>query len=234
MPEGPIAPPPYNVPLMASRSTFPIAAKLGLLALGVAVVGVLLALAVRPTAVPKRFGIVEPGKIYRSGEMTPAALEWAHKKFGIRTVVDLGAYPLGSADERREQLTAEALGITRYRLPLEGDATGNPNYYVQALRVLSDASKHPVLIHCNAGAQRTGCAVLLYRRIIQGKDFYRAFEETGDYDHDLYDNPRLLLTVAEWGYQIGEAYRENKDVPGVASVPALAPMSSDVGPSQSR
>ncbi|MCC6428600.1 MAG: tyrosine-protein phosphatase [Phycisphaerales bacterium] len=174
---------------------------------------------------PKNFGIVDEGKIYRSGELTPAALGRVASQYHIRTIVDLGAYEPGSAEEARMQRTADALGLTRYVLRLEGDATGNPNNYVHALKLMNDPGKQPVLVHCSAGAQRTGCLVMLHRHIVQGRPYGEVFHEAIRHRHEAADNPYLLLMLAEWSEKIAEAYRTGSQIPGVEPIPAPTPTS---------
>ena len=103
--------------------------------------------------------------------------------------------------------TAAALGMERYVFRMEGDGTGNPNAYVQALRVITDPTKQPVLVHCAAGAQRTSGCVILYRNLIEGVDFDRAYEESKGHRHDPAKNPRLRPFLKTWVEQINRAYR---------------------------
>ena len=150
----------------ARRPRRPLAIALIALAVGLGGFGVWDA-AIKPHVIPKRFGVVDEGKIYRSGRLTPATLAKVVREREIRTIIDLGADPVGSPADARMQRAAEALGVTRYRMNLEGDATGNPNYYVWALRLMNDPANQPVLVHCGAGTQRTGCVVWLHREINQ-------------------------------------------------------------------
>lgn len=170
--------------------------------------------AVAPNLFPRNFGVVEEGKIYRSGRLTPAALERVYHKYGLKTIIDFGANEPDSEKERREQRTADALGIKRHVLRLEGDGTGNPNNYVQMLRLINDPANQPVLVHCSAGTQRTGCAVVLYRHIVQHQPVREAFVESQRYDHRWDDNPWMMVMVAEYGDEIAKAFREGGWIPG--------------------
>lgn len=163
---------------------------------------------------PDNFGVVKAGVLYRSADLTPAATKKVHEEYGIRTIIDLGAFHVGSAGERVASETAEALGIQRYIFRLEGDGTGNPNAYVQAMRVINDPANQPVLVHCAAGAQRTSGCVILYRNLMQGVEFDRAYNEASDYRHDARKNPRLRAFLKAWTDQINRAYREDGLVEG--------------------
>lgn len=170
---------------------------------------------VRPNLFPKNFGVVEPGRLYRSGALTPAATRLVHERHKIKTIVDLGAYDKDPAGERVAQRTAEALGIRRFAFRLEGDGTGNPNMYVEALRIITDPANAPVLVHCAAGAQRTGGCVVLYRTIEQGVSLDEAYGETDEYGHSPRDNPKLKPYLDEWAARIAESVRTGRPIPGV-------------------
>lgn len=160
---------------------------------------------------PKRWGVVQEGAIYRSGEPLPRATRRVEKETGVKTIIDLGAHTPGTEEEATAQATAAELGMTRYRFGLIGDATGDPNDYVTALRIMNDPANQPVWVHCAAGSERTGCLVALHRVIVDGWDIDRAYDETYQYDHD--DNPHLRPMLEKWLPQIEEAYRTGGTIP---------------------
>lgn len=187
--------------------------------------------AIVPNIEARRFGVVEPGKVYRSGKITPSALQRLHRDHGIRTIIDLGTYEPGSPEEAREQRTADLLGVTRYRFNLEGDATGDPNDYVEALRLMSDPTLQPVLVHCGAGTERTGCAIVLYRTIVQGRSIQSAYDEAKRFDQDPGKNEWVFRMLLEWAPKIEEAYRGGGPVPGTAPRPEPEPVARiEAGP----
>lgn len=136
------------------------------------------------------------GKIYRSGRLDPVSLGCVVEKVGIRTVVDLGAFVDGSAEDIAIKEAIEKFGLIRHVFRLRGTGGGDPQQYINALRVLKDASAHPVLVHCAAGAQRTGVCVLLYRHIFEGVAVREAYRETIECGHPA-SEWRLLAYVAE-------------------------------------
>lgn len=180
---------------------------------------------VRPQIVPKNFGVVEEGTVYRSGELTPAATRRVVRERGIKTIIDLGAYSDSDFEERIAARTAAALGAERRVFRLEGDGTGNPNAYVEALRIITDPAKQPVLVHCSAGSQRTSACVLLYREIVQGRPFAQEMDEAYAHGHDPARNTRLRPYLEQWREKIAAAYRSGGLIDGQprAEVEALVP-----------
>ena len=121
--------------------------------------------------IPKRFGVVEPGQIYRCGRLHRALLEKTLKKYDIARIVDLtGGYPKDQ-DLEAEVRAAESLGIKRIELFLQGNGTGDIRQYAEAIAFIHGAVRDnkPVLVHCAAGAQRTGGVIAAYRMLVQQK-----------------------------------------------------------------
>ena len=157
---------------------------------------------IRDNLIPRNFGIVTEGHIYRSGRLTPATMEKIVTANKIKLIVDLGAYEENSPKDVLERRTAEALGAKRVRFALSGDATGNPKDYVETLKLMADPANHPMLVHCAAGAQRTSAAVMLYRKAFENVPFEQSLEEARTFGHDPFDNPKLLTYLAENGDEI--------------------------------
>lgn len=160
-----------------------------------------------PNVFPKNFGVVAEGEIYRSGKLTPAAFRTVIEDRGIRTIVDLGAWEPGTREDRLAQRVADAMGVRRVLLDLEGDATGDPEQYLQALRLATDPANQPVLVHCGAGSERTGCFVMLYRTIVEGEGVEPAFDEAQRFRHDPARNPKMRPVFDAIHEGIAESYR---------------------------
>jgi tyrosine-protein phosphatase SIW14 len=115
---------------------------------------------------------VEPGRLYRSGQMTPAGFDAAFQELGIRTVVsfrdtrDDGREP----DDAAEEEICRKHGIRFHRLP-PADWSPGPDGVISGdrnvdrwLGILADpATEYPLLMHCFAGIHRTGAYCAVYR-----------------------------------------------------------------------
>lgn len=134
----------------------------------------------------KRFGVVEPGLIYRSGQISKWLIEDTLKRHEIAVVIDLNGIEVGDAHQPVEVETAERLGLEHHRLPLSGNGTGDIRQYAEAIRLIHESANagRPVLVHCYAGAQRTGGVVACYRMLVQKKPPSEAYAELMRYGWD--------------------------------------------------
>jgi protein tyrosine/serine phosphatase len=201
----------------------------GLVAL--AVLGVVLYVnVVRPNLVPKNFGVVDQGHVYRSGQLTPSAMRRVCEREHIKTVIDLGSYWDGATltdprGDARNQRMAEAMGVTRYVMPLVGDGTGNANWYVHALRIMNDPSKQPVLVHCGAGSERTGVASILYEQLRTGKpDNAEGEEQARQYRHSPRRNPHFREVLDKYGAEILRCVRGDGQLTEFDPIPTPKPV----------
>jgi len=124
----------------------------------------------------RNFRVVEEGKLYRSGQLSPAALEQTIEEYGIRTVISLRFAAKG--EEAPPDLWEEALcqnhGVRYVRIRPQtwaADADGQipaDQPVSEFLTVMKDNAVYPALIHCYAGMHRTGSYCALYRMEYQG------------------------------------------------------------------
>lgn len=140
------------------------------LMLGIALGGV--ALGTRNLWSAKRFGVVIPGLVYRSGQISRWVLPGTLKQNQIRVIVDLTKWEPENRDQQFETKVSEEMGISHFRCGLNGDGTGDLNHFVAALQLLHDCEQRqlPVLVHCAAGAQRTGAVVASYQLLFHQKN----------------------------------------------------------------
>jgi protein tyrosine/serine phosphatase len=144
--------------------------------------------------IPKRFGVVEPGSIYRSGQLDDALVKRILTKYKIGVIVSLSGDSLNDVDIKAERQIAEELGIKRLVFPLAGNGTGDIENYARAISAICQAKKEskPVLIHCSAGAQRTSGVIAAYRLLIQKKETSFVLSEMDHYGAKIGNNSTLL------------------------------------------
>ncbi len=131
----------------------------------------------------KRFGVVVPEKIYRSGQLTPQMLGETLSEHGITTLIDLQLNDIHDQHQQTEIQYAKQYGLRHFRFPLAGDGTGDVKSYVEAVSMLIQCEREnqPVLVHCAAGTQRTGGIVACYRLLIEQADPQSVVDELREY-----------------------------------------------------
>lgn len=122
----------------------------------------------------KNWGQVEPG-LYRSGLTYPVLTERFLRKHHVDVIVSLLFREDSDSSQMAEQRAARDLNITLLRFPLAGD--GMPagreeriDIHVAAVEAIWRARQQgkTVLVHCAAGAYRTGAVVALYQLLLRG------------------------------------------------------------------
>jgi tyrosine-protein phosphatase SIW14 len=133
----------------------------------------------------RNFRVVEPDRLYRSGQMSLEAFAATLKEYQIKTVISL-RYPADGADRPPdwvEQDYCEKNGIRyvriRPRVWHENDEGVIPadEPVRQFVEVMDDPSIYPVLIHCFAGKHRTGAFCSIYRMEYQHWSNEEAIQE---------------------------------------------------------
>ena len=138
--------------------------------------------------------IVVPGQIYRSAQVSRFLIREKLEQNKIAVIVSLLGDSKNDADVDEEIKTAKEMGISFTQYPMDGDGVSDPARYVGALSAIYNArqSQKPVLVHCHAGAQRTGGVVAVYRLLVEGKTIPEALAEMKDHGFNPRKNTRLL------------------------------------------
>jgi hypothetical protein len=136
----------------------------------------------------KRLRVVEPGRVYRSGQMTAEGFADAIERYGLRTIINVqDEFPDPDIDisfwgrqTMKESELCRLLGV-RYvhlmptLLPRSLVPQQRPPSIDQLLSILDDESNYPVLIHCHAGLHRTGILTAIYHMEYQSWTAEQAF-----------------------------------------------------------
>ncbi len=163
---------------------------LATLALSMIVGGAVFWIFFRYEVFPKRFDAVEPGLVYRSGQISARLIHETLEQNGIRRVIDLQSATEEPA-QQAELAAVEDLDIAYLRLPLGGSGTGDPHLYAIAIATIAEsrASAEPVLVHCAGGARRSGGVIAMYELLVAGKSIEEAYEQL-----DRYGSPPVAET----------------------------------------
>lgn len=105
---------------------------------------------------------VIPGRVYRSNQPNPRALQEFIRSHGIKTVINLRGHCPGDhtpwyRDEIR--ITSE-LGVSQEDITFSANRLPPPSELKQLIDVL-DHTEYPILVHCKQGADRTGLTAAL-------------------------------------------------------------------------
>ena len=124
---------------------------------------------VKDRVIAKKFGVVVQGEIYRSGQISYAIIGRIIEKHNIKMIVDLTLPKTDDRDQDAERAAAEANGAEILRYPMGGNGIGTIDNYAGAVAAIDRAVKEgkPVLVHCAAGAQRTGGVIATYRLLVE-------------------------------------------------------------------
>ncbi len=138
----------------------------------------------------KRFREVDPGKLYRSGQMTAAGFRETIERYHIKTVVNLqheepdpllANHWLGKGtiheSELCKQLNVNYKLLTPDLLPPGNTLEDEPPAVRDWLAVLADEDNYPILLHCKAGLHRTGRLTAIYRMENNGWSVGEAMRE---------------------------------------------------------
>ncbi|MCW2306434.1 tyrosine-protein phosphatase [Rhodobium gokarnense] len=111
---------------------------------------------------------VEPGVVYRSGQLDAGQLKRLLDAKGIRSILNLrGAYPDAPWYEAEADV-ARRNGVSHLSIHISADKEPRLETLAAIEQALESAPK-PLLIHCMGGADRTGLAAAIYEYAVAGK-----------------------------------------------------------------
>lgn len=130
--------------------------------------------------------------LYRGGQPTAEGFRHLAAQ-GVHTVINV----------RRQHSDQELLagtGLQYVEIPCTAWDANQIDKAAQFLRVLADANRRPVFVHCNFGGDRTGMMVAAYRLAMCGWSKQQAMEEMTaeqfEY-HDIWDDLTAFINNAD-------------------------------------
>ncbi len=113
------------------------------------------------------FGIVQPGSIYRSAQMSDRSLSQTIQNQAIKSVLNLRGPNPKQGWYRAEQAATLLAGATQIDFSLATDQYLSRPQARMLVEVL-DRCQKPVLIHCQFGSERTGLVAAIAELLREG------------------------------------------------------------------
>lgn len=114
--------------------------------------------------------------VYRSAQLSTSSFQALVQERKIKTILNLRGAQKEAPWYHAERLVATTLGVTYIDLPLSANEEPNDETLDRLVATMRTADK-PLLIHCEGGADRSGLAAALYRRVIEGASYEKAAAE---------------------------------------------------------
>lgn len=114
------------------------------------------------------------GSIFTAGQPPLKDFAAAKKDEGLRTVINLRT-PLEMVGSSQEA-ELKKLAIGYYHIPFGAPDTLTDQVFDTALKIVSDRTKHPIMVHCKS-ANRVGAIWLVHRVLNDKKTYEKALEE---------------------------------------------------------
>ncbi len=166
--------------------------RLGLMLIAAAAIG-----EVAYVALGANYFVVVPGECYRCSQPTPAFLDSAVKKLGVRTVVNLRGDNTGKDWYRAERAAAERLGVPMIDISLASNCPPTNAQFRQLIDLIDNAPK-PILFHCHSGSDRTGLASMMALLLQPGSSLENARTQISfRYGHKFWSEASRLHAIPE-------------------------------------
>lgn len=111
------------------------------------------------------FHTITQGESYRSAQLDRDELEYYINKYDIKSIINLcGEHP----DEpwyKEEREISSMHNIQHYNIPLSSSREPDESVVRNLIDIYNNTSR-PVLIHCQAGADRSGLAAAIWKVVV--------------------------------------------------------------------
>jgi protein tyrosine/serine phosphatase len=149
------------------------------------------------------FHPITPNEAYRSAQMDQDELEYYINKFGIKSIINLRGKSDGEDWYKEEAAICRNFTISHYDLALSADKAPTSRE-IEELIGLFRSVPRPVLIHCQAGADRSGLAAAIWKMAIDRSSKSVAMEQLSIRFGHMPFGPTQVLDSFIKNWEIGD------------------------------
>lgn len=120
---------------------------------------------------PRAWGVVEENRVYRSGHPRGDQFSFLAEKYNLKSLLVLTGSMAKELSIEMEY--ANKKGIATLFLPISDKEPLSDENLFKIVQFLKDAPK-PLLMHCRAGADRTGLVSAIYRHLFMDSSLVEA------------------------------------------------------------
>ncbi len=122
-----------------------------------------------PLRLTDNFRVIEFGRAYRSAQLDTETIELLIDILGIKTVINLRGENASEPWYDNEKAMLDAKGVELVNIRMSAGSLP-PREELLKLYDAFLTVEEPILIHCQAGADRTGAAAAIWRMVVLGDD----------------------------------------------------------------
>ena len=122
------------------------------------------------------FHTITDGEAYRSAQLDRDKLEYYIRRYNIKSVLNLRGQNPDSDWYREELIVSAANRIKHYDIALSSTKEPTENDVKQLMEIFREAPR-PILIHCQAGADRSGLVAAMWKVIVDQESKPEAEEQ---------------------------------------------------------
>lgn len=111
------------------------------------------------------FHPITPGEAYRSAQLSGADLETYIQKYHIKSILNLRGPSDGLSWYQEEIRASSKHNIVHYDVGLSAESEPSPHNVEKILEIFKTAPR-PILIHCKAGADRSGLVGAMWKVVV--------------------------------------------------------------------
>jgi len=128
---------------------------------------------IRKIFLHNNFHEVDKDNLYRCRQLSDTDLEQYINQYNIKTVLNVRRCDEEPEIRKKEQEICKKINILFFSVPMDGKIS---KYDLKQLIAILETTPRPILVHCFAGADRTGTVCALYK-LLNGSSIDEALQQ---------------------------------------------------------